>query len=181
MSIPPGAAADVAVRPANPSDAERISTLLVASWLMGPSAAVTARVAALNVDEVADSWREAISAPPSRHHLTLVATAGSSVVGFLASAPVDGSSDVELLEMVVDSPVRRNGHGSRLLAAWADLMAEEGVAGAITWIAATDRVGRDFLAGAGWGVDGARRTLDLTGEGTELLQQIKLATSLPDR
>ena len=105
-------------------------------------------------------------------------------MGFLASAPLpsdSGPADAELLELVVSHTERRHGHGSRLLAAWADLMRDTGINGAITWVAVGDAPARDFLVGAGWGLDGSTRTLDLTGDSTELTHQVRLATSLTDQ
>ena len=175
--------ADASVRPAVPADANDVARLLLAHWIMSPSAAVTERIAALDPAEVTASWHEAITAPPSTRHLALTALAGDRIIGFLASSPAadfGGDRDIELLELVVDPAYRRQGHGSRLMAAWADLSRESGATGGVMWITGSDDNARAFLVGAGWGPDGASRSLDITGDGHEVLRQVRLVTALSD-
>ncbi len=175
------AMADSSVRGATPSDASAIAPLLIAYWLMGPSAQVTQQVAALDPEELADSWRGAIAAPLSPKHLTLVACDGQTVVGFLASTPIADSADTEIVELVVASGHRRQGHGSRLLMAWADLAHESGATGGTVWITDSDALARAFYEPAGWSPDGISRTLDLLGDGQAVLRQDRLVTALEGR
>jgi RimJ/RimL family protein N-acetyltransferase len=58
----------------------------------------------------------------------------------------------------------RRGHGSRLLAAVADLAAATGAARLSTWVAEADEVTARFLESAGWARAGWARTLDTGGE-----------------
>jgi hypothetical protein len=51
---------------------------------------------------------------------------------------------------------------------------------AVTWLPATADDLRAFLAGAGWAPDGAHRTLDLTGDGSVTVKQVRLHTSLAE-
>ena len=48
----------------------------------------------------------------------------------------------------------------------------------MTWLTSTDDMLREFLAGAGWAPDGAHRELDLHGDGTVLVKQVRLHTAL---
>jgi hypothetical protein len=49
---------------------------------------------------------------------------------------------------------------------------------AVTWAIATDDALRTFLTEAGWAPDTAHRELDLDGEGTTLVKQVRLHTAL---
>jgi hypothetical protein len=49
---------------------------------------------------------------------------------------------------------------------------------ATTWLPATDDVRREFLTQAGWAPDGAHRELDLHGDGSVLVRQVRLHTDL---
>jgi hypothetical protein len=46
------------------------------------------------------------------------------------------------------------------------------------WLIAGDDAVRGFLEPAGWAADGAHRQLDLTGDGTATLRQLRLQTDL---
>ena len=73
----------------------------------------------------------------------------------------DPERDAELVALAVDPARAREGHGSRLLAAAADLLREHAFHTAVTWVFTEDTALRSFLEPAGWAVDGARRTLAL--------------------
>lgn len=136
-------------------------------------------LAGLDEAAMAPSWRAAAASPPSPRHRLLVAVEGADVTGFAVSAPaedddLDAAETTELLALNVDPARGRQGHGSRLLAATVDLLREDGVGSAITWVLAGDRVTRHFLQAAGWAPDGATRDLDM---GT-LVPQLRLHTDL---
>ena len=46
------------------------------------------------------------------------------------------------------------------------------------WLASTDDVRRTFLTESGWAPDGAHRELDLHGDGSVLVRQVRLHTDL---
>jgi hypothetical protein len=48
----------------------------------------------------------------------------------------------------------------------------------VTWLQAADDGLRSFLTEAGWGPDGAHRTLDLLGDGSTTVRQVRLHTAL---
>jgi hypothetical protein len=50
----------------------------------------------------------------------------------------------------------------------------------VTWLPASADELRAFLTGAGWAPDGAHRTLDLTGDGSVTVKQVRLHTSLAE-
>jgi hypothetical protein len=50
----------------------------------------------------------------------------------------------------------------------------------VSWLPAEDDTLRTFLTEAGWGPDGAHRTLDLLGDGTTTVQQVRLHTTFVD-
>ena len=65
-------------------------------------------------------------------------------------------------DLSVEPRWQRRGHGSRLLAASADLWREDGFDTALAWAFDADTVTRAFfLASAGWEPDGVTRALDV--------------------
>lgn len=172
------------VRPAVPLDAASITRLQVRAWQAGAASAVPAGfVETLRADRIHDDWTTAIAAPPSRRHRVLVAVAEGTVVGFAATAPAgDADSDPthegEIAALQVDPSHRVAGHGSRLLAACVDGLRDEGCDVAYSWIGAADHGSREFFVGAGWAADGARRELDLHGDGVTRVWQLRVHTSL---
>jgi GNAT superfamily N-acetyltransferase len=87
-------------------------------------------------------------------------------------------ADGEITDLTVDPHQRGAGHGSRLLQAAVESLKADRFTRAITWLAATDDDTRRFLTTAGWAPDGAHRTLDLTGDGTVQVKQVRLHTDL---
>lgn len=167
--------ADVSVRPAIPEDAERLARLQVAAWDAAYGDTLPGgALGRVDVAAVAASWRSAITAPPSAAHRVLTAVAGADVVGFAAMAPAatdeppsDGSEPVrgrvEVVALEVDPAHVREGHGSRLLAACADTARSGGGTRLETWAVRGDEPRTRFLASAGFGPAGLRRTLDVPG------------------
>lgn len=163
--------ADVSVRPAGPADAELVARVQIATWQSAYASLLPALD--LPLDQVAAVWLNAIEVPPSPQHRVLVACELDQVVGFAACEPIEGGA--ELSALLVEPSWGRRGHGSRLLAACADLWRSEGVALAVHWAFEEDLVMTAFLESAGWGFDAMTRGLD-TGE--RVLTQRRLHTSL---
>jgi GNAT superfamily N-acetyltransferase len=86
----------------------------------------------------------------------------------------------ELSLLLVDPAARRQGHGSRLLAAAADVSAAGGVRELVAWLPASDDAARRFLADTGWAVDGAHRSVEVEGlDGTvRVVRELRYATRL---
>jgi GNAT superfamily N-acetyltransferase len=178
------------VRPARPGDADGLTRVQVASWGCGLAAVVPASLLAELTGEEAsalwrDRWREAITSPPTSRHRVLVAVAdppaagsgpaGSGpagprpareVVGLASAGPATDAdrwpgTDAEIYEFRVRPDRTGQGHGSRLLQAAADMLAEDGFRTASTWILEADQDVRSFLESAGWAADGARGELEV--------------------
>ena len=177
--------ADVSVRPARPEDAAAIARVQTVAWRTAYRGILPAAV----LDEwdeaaVADSWRAAVTAPPTPGHGVLVAVERDIVVGFTAYGPAEVAPDAppspdgpatEVAALLVEPRWGRRGHGSRLLAAVSDLAGATGTGRLLTWLPEGDRVSAQFLESAGWDRDGWARTLD-TGE--EPLREVRWHTVL---
>jgi GNAT superfamily N-acetyltransferase len=176
--------ADVGVRPARLADAAAVASVQVRAWRHGYRDLLPAEILAeVTGPDAVETWRErwaeAATAPPSPRHRLLVAVASDLVVGFAAHGPaedpdLDPAGTAELITLLVDPPHTRAGHGSRLLAATADLLREDGFATLVTWVFEDDEVTRTFLGSAGWAPDGTARTLDMG----EQVRQIRLHTDI---
>jgi GNAT superfamily N-acetyltransferase len=165
--------ADVSVRPARGGDAAAIARVQLVTWRTAFRALLPASVLD-DWDEPAavEAWRTAATSPPTPGHGLLVALDGAVVTGFAAYGPAEmsagqesepGRPTNELTALLVEPRWGRRGHGSRLLAAVADLSAAAGVLRLQMWVPADDAVTAAFLSGAGWAADGWARTLDTGG------------------
>ncbi len=165
-------------------------------------------LAELDSAAVTRQWLEAIVAPPTPRHRLIVALDAAEVVGFAAFGPsadpdlrsagpdrasadpdlpsagpdLAGGVDAELFALCVDPARARAGHGSRLLNAAVDHLREDRFRQVYGWLPDLPRQGNDrlraFLDGAGWGDSGARRVLDLAGDGGLVVDQVRLHTSI---
>ena len=165
--------ADVSVRPARAEDAAAIARVQTVAWRTAYRELLPAAV----LDEwdepaAADSWRAAITAPPTPGHGVLVAVEGDVVVGFAAYGPAEVAADAppspdgpatEVATLLVEPRWGRRGHGSRLLAAVSDVAPTTGAGRLLMWLPEEDRVSARFLESAGWDRDGWARTLDTGG------------------
>ncbi len=131
---------------------------------------------------IAEQWRTAITTPPTAKHRVLVALERNTVAGFAATAPSEDPdadpTDGEIVAFHVDPGAFGAGHGSRLLAAAVDTLRADGFARGRIWVVVRDDALRAFVESAGWAPDGAHRELDLTGDGTARLRQVRLHTDL---
>lgn len=188
MSSSTGPSADLSVRIGWADDAGPLAAVQLRAWgeryagLLPPSAlpdpADDATVAA-----AAARWQQSLQRPGDARNRVLVALDRQRVVGLAVTQPAtdpdaDPVADAELTELAVDPGERRRGHGSRLLQAAVDTLLADRFRRAVCWLAAGDDDTRDFLTGAGWSPDGAHRTLDLTGDGSVTVKQVRLHTAL---
>jgi GNAT superfamily N-acetyltransferase len=188
-------AAEVSVRPARPGDVPVIGDVHARSWRAAWSGRLPGPVLeALRPEELAAGWEPAVTRPPDRRHLVLVACDGPTVVGFAAAAPhPDGPAPTgephgegwtgELVALHVDPAHQRRGHASRLLQAVVDLLAADGARRLVTWCPVADAPRRALMTSAGLAPDGAGRDLDVPGG--HALREERLAAALdppgPDR
>jgi GNAT superfamily N-acetyltransferase len=175
--------ADRSVRIAWADDAPAIAAVQARAWRQSYAGLLPADVLAdVDAEAFAQTWRQAIARPPSARHRVLVALERNSVVGFAATAPSDDPDaepiDGEVVALHVDPGATGAGHGSRLVSAVADTLRADGFSHARVWVIAGDDALRGFLEPAGWAADGAHRQLDLTGDGTTTLRQIRMQTNL---
>jgi GNAT superfamily N-acetyltransferase len=178
---------DVSVRPAQPQDAPAIGAVHARAWRDAYTQLLPGRAAAaLEPDDLAQSWSQAIWSPPSHQHVVLVATQGPDLVGFAAISPsadadAEPEADGEILILLVDPAAQRQGHGSRLLNAATDTLRDTGFSTVRTWVPAADEPRIAFLTSAGFATDGATRLLDAAGDGTTTVRELRLSAALSGR
>jgi len=176
--------ADVSVRVAWAADARAIARLQVRAWRAAYADLLPAALLdGLDEEAFAAQWDEAISKPAEARTRVLVALERATVTGFALTAVADDpdadpATDGQVAELVVDPERVREGHGSRLITACADTLRADKFTRATYWLNSTDDALRAFLESAGWAPDGAHRELDLTGDGSVRVKQVRLHTDL---
>jgi GNAT superfamily N-acetyltransferase len=181
------------VRPANPDDAGEIARIQLTTWRHAYRRILPQHIVE-GIDEawVTRRWQTSIEDPPSPRHRVLVAVEQAQqayLVGFVATGEVDETSlapdeDAEALlrpdvaavtDLLVEPRWGRRGHGSRLLAASAEMWRTDGFSTAVAWSFEADTAMRAFLISAGWELDGASRALDVDDL---LVPQLRLHTAV---
>lgn len=173
--------AAVFVTTATSADADRIAQCQRSAWqlryhnlvpetALPPASALTA------------AWHDAIvQAETDETAAVLVATLNGEVVGvlaFAASSDPDLPNTIsEIADIAVHPEATGHGHGSRLLAAWADITKAAGAAGGSMWVPASDDPLRRLLSEAGFAADRAHQTLDLDGDGSTVVRMLRYRTS----
>jgi ribosomal protein S18 acetylase RimI-like enzyme len=179
-----GPTADVSVRVGWPDDAAAVAAVQVRAWRREYAGLLPADVLdQLDAEQFSAAWATSMASPKDARNRVLVALERNSVRGFAVTGPaadpdLDPIAVGELRELTVDPDTTRQGHGSRLLQACADTLRADRFRTAVTWLTSQDDVRREFLLGAGWAADGAHRELDLDGEGTVRVKQVRLHTDL---
>jgi GNAT superfamily N-acetyltransferase len=187
MSSPGGGpTADVSVRVGWADDASEIAQVQVRAWRQEYADLLPADViAGLDPADFADAWGASLTKPKDARNRVLVALERNTVRGFAVTGPAtdpdaDPIADGEIAELTVDPEQTRNGHGSRLVQACADTLRADNFTRAVIWLNSTDDIRREFLVGAGWAADGAHRELDLHGDGSVRVKQVRLHTDLSE-
>jgi GNAT superfamily N-acetyltransferase len=178
--------ADASVRTARTDDVPAIASVQAATWRASYAGVLPADVLDdLDSPDIREQWAHAVRAAPTPRHRVLVALAGADVVGFAACGPSDDADlvamvDAEISELSVLPGRTREGHGSRLVNAAVDHLRGDGFLHARVWLAAGEPGAQlhAFLAGAGWAEDGARRELDLYGDGRLVVPQVRLHAAI---
>lgn len=176
--------ADVSCRVAWSDDAPAIAAVQVRAWRASYAGLLPAEVlSALDPSEFAEGWRASLAAPKDARNRVLIGLERNLVTGFAITGPAsdpdcDPVADGEITDLTVDPHKRSAGHGSRLMQAAVDTLKADRFTRAVTWLPSGDDSTRAFLAAAGWAPDGAHRTLDLTGDGTVTVKQVRLHTDL---
>lgn len=176
--------ADVSCRVAWSDDAPAIAAVQVRAWRASYAGLLPAEVlAALDPSEFAEGWRASLLKPADARNRVLIGLERNLVTGFAITGPAsdpdcDPVADGEITDLTVDPHKRSAGHGSRLMQAAVDTLKADRFTRAVTWLPAADDTTRAFLTAGGWAPDGAHRTLDLTGDGTVTVKQVRLHTDL---
>jgi GNAT superfamily N-acetyltransferase len=179
-----GPGADVSVRVGWAEDAPSIAAVQVRAWRAEYAGLLPPAVlAGLDPEDFALAWTASLERPQDARNRVLVALERSTVRGFAVTGPasdpdLDPIAVGEVLELTVDPDSLRHGHGSRLVQACADTLRADRFGTAVVWLNSQDDVRRAFLTGAGWDADGAHRELDLHGDGSVLVKQVRLHTDL---
>lgn len=169
------------VRLARVIEADQIARITLDSW-QATGILPEGVLAQLSLDDLELSWTQALLNPPTGDHALLIAHEGDVITGYALIGPGTDPDGIaipgvgELFDLVIDPTVWRQGHGSRLMAAAADLTRETGWTTWVTWCPIDDEIRRAFLVSAGWGPDGAYR--DLAVDGDRVLRQVRLVTDL---
>lgn len=181
-----GPSADVSVRVGWGEDADGVAGVQVRAWRREYAVVLPAELlAGLDEQQLADAWRSSLAAPLDARNRVLVALERAVVRGFALTGPatdpdVDPVGVGEVGELTVDPEHTRRGHGSRLLQACVDTLRADRFHTAVLWLTAGDDARRGFLTGAGWAADGAHRELDLHGDGSVRVRQVRLHTDLSE-
>jgi GNAT superfamily N-acetyltransferase len=88
------------------------------------------------------------------------------IAGFASAGPAGDpdrwpATDAELFELRIAPGLTGKGHGSRLLNAVADTLAEDRFTRVSAWVLEADPALLSFLESTGWAADGARSELDM--------------------
>jgi GNAT superfamily N-acetyltransferase len=181
-----GPTADVSVRVGWADDAAGIAAVQVSAWRNEYAGLLPSEVLdAFDADEFATAWQASLTAPKDARNRVLVALERNTIRGFAVTGPatdpdVDPIACGEISELTVDPEQTRHGHGSRLVQACADTLRADRFNTALVWLNTEDDVRRAFLTEAGWAADGAHRELDLHGDGSVRVKQVRLHTDLSE-
>jgi len=187
MSTPgTGPTADVSVRVGWADDAPGVAEVQVRAWRQAYAGLLPVEVLdAMDPADFAAAWHASLNKPKDARNRVMVALERNTIRGFAITGPsadpdADPITDGEISEFTVDPEQTRHGHGSRLIQACADTLRADQFTRAILWLNSTDDVLRGFLTEAGWAPDGAHRELDLHGEGTVTVKQVRVHTDLSE-
>jgi len=187
MSSPGGGpTADVSVRVGWADDAPTIAEVQVRAWRQAYAGLLPVEVLdAMDPTDFGAAWHASLNKPKDARNRVMVALERNTIRGFAITGPsadpdADPITDGEISEFTVDPDQTRHGHGSRLVQACADTLRADKFTRAILWLNSTDDVLRGFLTEAGWAADGAHRELDLHGDGSVTVKQVRLHTDLSE-
>lgn len=182
------------VREAQAGDAAAIAALQVRSWQKAYRGIVPdAFLDDLTEDAWLQRWTDALTGAGREgvQQLVSVADRDGPPVAVAACGPArepTPAATAELYVLYADPAVWGAGHGSALLGRVHELLAADGHAGALLWVAADNARSIEFYQGHGWAMDGeskreevAGATFDEVRMGRTLASGRQAAASLSDR
>jgi GNAT superfamily N-acetyltransferase len=181
-----GPTSDVSVRVAWADDAPGIAGVQVRAWKQEYDGLLPAELLdQMDAADFADAWHDSLNKPKDARNRVLVALERNTIRGFAVTGPAsdpdaDPVADGEVVELTVEPGQTGHGHGSRLVQACADTLHADKFARAVIWLNSDDDARRGFLTEAGWAPDGAHRELDLHGDGSIRVKQVRLHTDLSE-
>lgn len=175
----PAPTADVSVRVGWADDAPGIADVQARAW----AEEYAGLLPPVDPEQLAAAWHTSLVATKDARNRVLVALERNDVRGFALTQPspdpdADPVADGEIAELTVDPAHVREGHGSRLVHAAVDTLRSDRFTRALVWVSSTDDARRGFLTDAGFAPDGAHRELDLHGDGTVTVKQVRLHAAL---
>ncbi len=177
---PAGPTADVSVRVGWADDAAGIAAVQVRAWRTEYADLLPAEVvASFRPDEFTAAWQTSLSSPKDARNRVLVALERNTIRGFAVTGPTsdpdaDPIAHGEISELTVDPEHTRHGHGSRLVQACADTLRADRFGTALVWLNTEGRRTKGVPdRGGGWAPDGAHRELDLHGDGSVRVKQVR--------
>ena len=164
--------AEVAVRAAEPEDAEAIATVHASAWQTAFTFLPSRFLEAMTASAVLGQWQGNLlrAATPM-----FVAVDDGSVVGFL-QVRADGPAG-EVMSLYVTPESWDQGVGSTLLAFGETWLASHGVETAVLWTARDSPQSRGFYEGRGWAATGDEQTQYL-GPTKVALHEVRYQKSL---
>ena len=165
-------------------DAAAIAALQVAVWRERYAGSLPPDVLQeLPVDAFTERWQRAIVRPSEARQRVLVALDAERVVGFVAAAPATDADahpgrDAEVTEFAVRAGELRSDGAFQLLHAVVDTLRSDRFTRATLWLTSTDDSAREFFSEQGWAPDGGHRELDLYGDGSVTVKQVRLHTDI---
>ena len=180
--------ADVSVRPATADDVTELARIQLDTWRLAyqtvlPPEILQSLTASRDRGQLACRGHRRRRRPRHRVLVAMEGDSSGSASPRSARTPTASrrtptpESSAAISMLLVEPRWGRRGHGSRLLAAVADLAPAGGADRLVAWVPVADTASLQFYRSAGWDADGLRRDLD-TGAGT--VTELRLHTSLTE-
>ena len=154
------------IRPAQPSDVERIGAIHVRAWQATYRGVMPdAFLDGLDATDREAMWRRFLEADPPRQHLDVVIGADGGVAGFSSYGPAsDGEPGAgELYAINLDPAAWGHGLGGALLDHVASTLRGASFGQAVLWVEPSNARARAVYERHGWSPDGAARRADVMG------------------
>lgn len=172
------------VRPAEAGDAAAIAALQVRSWQTAYRGIVPdAFLDDLAEDAWLERWTEALTGEGRKGVHQLVSAAAEdgpprAVAGCGPAREPTAGVTAELYVLYADPPSWGRGHGSALLRRVHELLAADGHAGALLWVAADNARSIGFYERHGWTMDGETKREEVAGATFDEIRMVRELTDL---